>query len=411
VRPSLAPLVPLIPRFAGTIDTKPAGEPLARLIDLHRKNKLPTVAASTQSSYTQTYRLLGESLGTHPSVAQAGAWVSWLRERYPPPKGYTDSSTVHCHWKNARAVYEWAKEWGLVSGCNPFAVLNLRKPKPRARAIMDLAEFWPAIMGCCLDHRQRTLLLAARDLGLRRAELLGLLPQDIITTANPWHLRIERQRLPSSWEPMPPKTDCGSRNLPISAELKDALVQLLEEGPASIWFGQGRQRLVTVPWLFPYRNHELCDLRKRCGQVAPAAFPKGDWLHALRHTLAIYLMRTDATTDDIQRQLGHGSPTTTQQVYSRFDMRPVKAAPMSRALEAMQSGPTAWGAPPGQPGGGPEKRPPAVRAAGGQERSRQSSPTITKENTTCSTPSPKRPKVQRALPGLSVGPVVKRPKR
>ncbi len=402
-------VIPLIAPTNELSAKRPSGEPIARLVMLFRQHVFPELADKTQATYLQTFKLIPPSW-ERPSVAEVGAWVTWLRGQYPPPPGCRDSWTVHLNWKNVAALYSWAKDWGFVEGVNPAAVLGLKKPKSRARAILDLADVWPAILGACLDDRQRCLLETARATGCRSSELLALTPSDIVTTARPWHIHVERQRRPGQWVTEHVKTDHGVRSLPVPPELEALLRELLTQPAPEVWVGRGRQRLQTVPFLFPYRQHELNAMKTRCAVVAPGAFPKGDWLHTLRHTLAISMMRTGASTDDIQRQLGHDSPTTTQFVYSQFASRPAEARPVMRAMKAMEVGPTRWGAPPGAgpPVGAPQGEAVTPARATASRVSKRSSPTGKKENTTCSTTTTKR---QRALPGLSVGPVVKKPRK
>lgn len=433
-----ATVVPLLPRVPAAAETRPAGEPLQRLLELCAANIWPQLAASTQSSYRQT-RALVEGLGPYPAPGDVALWVTWLRRRYPPPEGCTDSWTVHLHWHNLAAVYSVSKEWGWAAGVNPAAVLKLPKPTPRARAIVNVDELWPLILGACHDLRERTLLQAARDFGTRRSELLGLMPRDLVTLGEPWRMRIERQRLPRSWTTGKLKTKRGNRALPVTPELRAMLTELLALGAPQVWEGKGGQTLREVPFLFPYRPHELQDLRERCAAVAPAAFPRGDWLHALRHTFAGELERSGASLEEVSKQLGHTSTQSTDLVYVNMFARPVDAGPVERMLAARRAGVTAWGAPPGKEPSPPgaidaassgRKRTAAVDAAAVQECSAESGPTFRKESTPCSTPSQnesassrstkvtperKRPGLsttpQRALPGLAVQRVTTRPRR
>jgi integrase len=289
-------------------------------------------------------------------------------------------------------------------------VLALPKPQARARAIVDIADLRPLLLGACLDSRERALLVCAMDTGARRGELLGLMPEDVVTIADPWRLRFQRQRpKPNAWSTTPLKVNGGNRSLPVTQAMRAALAELLALGAPLIWQGRGRQTPLRSPFLFPYRVHDLNHLRDRLRAVAPSAFPPGDFLHALRHTLSFELNRSGASDEDVQKQLGHTSTQSTRDVYINLHARAVDLGPMQRLEAARRIGVTSWG--PAPPGRSLEKRTAGASTPAVQECSARSRPTITKENTTCSTPSLKRPKIQRALPGLSVGPVVKRPKR
>jgi len=398
-------VVPFVTRAPASHDARPAGEPLPRLWELHAATILPALARSTVASYHQTRNLTG-SLGDFPAIGDVALWVGWLRTQYLPPPGCRDSWTVHLHWHNLAALYRVAQTYGWASGANPAAAMKLRKPQARARAIVDVADLWPELLAAAHDARERALLTAARDTGARRGELLGLMPEDVVTLGEPWRLRFQRQRpRPNEWTTTPLKKNGANRSLPVTAELRAALAELLALGPPIIWQGQGRQAPLRSPFLFPYRVHELNDLRDRLRSVAPTAFPPGDFLHALRHTLSFELNRSGASDEEVQHQLGHSSPQSTREVYINLHARPVDVGPMARLEAARRAGVTGWGAPPGPP----RKRTAAVRAAAVQECSVEQV-TRRKENHPCSTPS-RKSKVQRALPGLSVGPVVKRPRR
>jgi len=377
-------------------DARPRGEPLPKLFEFLAVNHWPQLADSTRSSYRQTVALAA-ALGKYPSVGEVAAWVTSLRKMYPPPEGFSDSWTVHLHWHNLVAVYNAAKEWGLAEGCNPAALLKLRKPRARARAIVGVDELWPLVLDACHDLRERTLMECALRLGGRRAELLALEPRDLVTTGEPWRMRIERQRRPGEWTTRALKRDGTARAVPVvSLELRRMLVDLIGEGAPRVWVGRGGQELREVPYLFPYRVHELQDLRERLAAVAPTAFPAGDFLHAVRHTFAVLLNRAGASFEQAGVALGHTSTQSTKQVYTNIFARPVDVAPLRAVERARRLGVTTWGAPPGARGppgaapGGPEKRTAGVRAPAVQERSKRSGPTITQEASPCCTPSRKR---------------------
>ena len=399
--------VPFVPRVPSAQDARPRGEPLPKLFAFLAVNKWPQLAPSTQASYRQTVKLAA-ALGPYPSVGEVAAWVTSLRRLYPPPEGFSDSWTVHLHWHNLVAVYNDAKEWGLAEGCNPASLLGLKKPRARARAIVGVHELWPRVLDACHDLRERCLLECALRLGARRRELLGLMPHDLVTTGEPWRMRIERQRLAASWATQSLKRDGTARAVPIvSPELRRMLVELIGQGAPRVWCGKGGQELREVPFLFPYRVHELQDLRERLAAVAPSAFPPGDFLHAVRHTFAVELNRSGASFEQAAVALGHTSTQSTRQVYTNIFARPVDVAPMRAAERARRLGVTTWGAPPGGAGppgaapGGPEKRRGSVAAEPLQERSKASSPTVKQEVSSCSTPSRELRRQEKHSPSTS----------
>jgi integrase len=427
-------VVPFIARVASSDDAKPKGLPLPRLMELLAERVWPQLADSTERTYHQTRRL-SLALGDYPSAGDVAQWVAALRSLYPPPPGQRDSWTVHLHWHNLAAVYSKAQRWGWSSGANPAALLALPKPKARARAVENLAELWAALLGVCEDHRERALLTTARYTGARRGELLGLQPHDLVTFAEPWRLRFERQRpRANAWTTKPLKVEGSNRALPVIApELRRALVETIAAGAPRVWVGRGGQHLVESPFLFPYRSHELARLKARLEAVAPEAFPRGDFLHVLRHTLAVELNRSGASDEEVQHVHGHSSVTTTRQVYINVFAAPVPASTFERAERARRAGVTQWGAPPGKNLPPPATGSPAADRSGARpvgagrapRPDEQSHPFKSKEQS-C---GPRRAVVatkrtaraargtlakdrrragQRALPGLAVGPVVRR---
>jgi integrase len=416
-------VVPFLRRAAGTDDVRPRDPPdhagaghLFALFDFLGKHKWPTLSKSAQASYRQLVRLAASLAGDgYPSVGDVAQWVTDLRRAYPPPEGFTDSWTVHGHWKNLVAVYNDGQEWGQVIGANPAALLKLKKPTPRARCIVDVAELWPTILDACNDLRERTLMDLALKTGARKGELLALYPSDLVTTCEPWRLLFTRQRpLANRLDYFTPlKVVGGTKAVPIvDPDTRAMLAELIAQGRPQVWMGRGRQTLVESELLFPYRGNNVQDLRRRCGAVAPGAFPPGDWLHTLRHTFAVFLNRSGASDEEVQHALGHKSAQSTTQVYINAFARPVDVGPIARGMAALKAGVTAWGAPPGSAAGppdvgktssGPKKRTATAPTVAVQERSKPSTPTITKESTSCVVPSQKR------LPGMQVQPVVVKP--
>ena len=43
-----------------------------------------------------------------------------------------------------------------------------------------------------------------------------------------------------------------------------------------MWFGKGCQELRDSPFLFPYREHDLSDLKRRLAAVAPGVEPTAE---------------------------------------------------------------------------------------------------------------------------------------
>lgn len=416
-RGAVMPFVPRVPSAQDSRPRDPSEKPgagaLSNIFAFLAVNKWPQLSRSAQNSYRQLVKLCAAFPSQYPAVGEVLAWVTSLRRLYPPPEGCTDSWTVHAHWKNLAAAYNDAKEWGLVEGCNPAALCKLKKPTPRARAIMNMGEVWPLVLGACYDLREQVLAQLAYDTGARKSELLGLKPHDLITTCEPWRLRFERQRPNANkWETKPLKVIGGNKSVPLTdPKTRAMLAELLAQGAPQVWVGRGGQRLITSEFLFPYRTHELMSLRERFALVAPAAFPPGDFLHAIRHTFAVEMNRAGASDEEVGKALGHKSTQSTTQTYINVFVRPVDVGPVERMMKARAAGPVKWGAPPGVV---EEKRPAAVGAAAGQERSKAVHPAFKKEGQRCDTPGrsvKKSGTSQARLPGMQLQPVHVKPQR
>lgn len=73
---------------------------------------------------------------------------------------------------------------------------------------------------------------------------------------------------------------------------------------------------------------EVRRLIKRCAERAGVAHPESVFPHAFRHSVATQARRAGVSLEDIQRQLGHASPATTQRygdAFTNYDASPARA--------------------------------------------------------------------------------------
>ena len=394
-RGSVVPLIGWKP--AAQEEFRPKGPPLIELFDFVDRLvwSRPGVATKSRANRMRS-RELAKALPSHPSPADIGAWMCSLDAIMAP-------GTVDQHRRSLSAVYSYAGDYGISQG-NPAKVTPRRKHRPDPRPILNINELWPALLEVCEDEREQAFLGVLRFAGLRRGEALGLKRHDV-NTRDPWRLTVVRQRPhPNDLHHTPPKSEASCRELPVRDPLRELLAPLLALPDPQVWTGHGGRVVERVELLFPYREHELTGFGDRLREVAPLAFPRGHKMwHALRDSLVMEMRGAGKTWSEAAEVCGHSSEYVTRTSYGGELGRAVHRSTLA-GLDPPTSGP------PGMVPSGPKKRPPAVRAAGGQRRSKAGSPPVTKESKRCDTPS-RSVKSQPRLPGMQVAAVVTRPAR
>jgi integrase len=340
---------------------------------------------------------LSRALPAHPTPADVMAWLVSLDGQFSP-------GTVENHRKALAALYAYGAKLGVSTG-NPAALCPARRVEGKPSPIQGIGEWWPRFLAVAADDRERALLGVFRFTGLRRGEVLGLRRSDVLQLGDAWRLNVVRQRPdPQRLDHTPPKTAASCRELPVRPPLRALLAPLLDADP-EVRRGHGGARVERVDLLFPYREEALADLMRRLREVAPpGAFPPGSkaW-HALRDTLAAEMRQAGKTVSQVSEALGHTSEYVTRTHYLSTFGRAVPADGFAGLDPPESRAPRRTAA--------PKSEPPALPGASGSRRSKQGGPTTRKESTTCSATAAAKGRSQRALPGLSVGPVVTRKPR
>jgi integrase len=155
------------------------------------------------------------------------------------------------------------------------------------------------------DHRLFFRLLAAT--GLRISEAVALQWRHVQLDGDRPHVKVRRALVRSTMGP--PKSKHGRRDVPISAALVDALRAqraATGDGEADLVFTAGNGAPLNQG-----------NLRRRV--LAPAAEEACLWsgfgFHAFRHTCASLLFAEGRNAVQVQRWLGHHSPSFTLAVY------------------------------------------------------------------------------------------------
>jgi integrase len=402
--PKPATVVPLLGwRPSAAAEHAPKGLPVDELFEqvIRFVWSAPGIASKTRSNRVRT-RELARALPSHPTPIDVMAWVESLRAQFAP-------GTADQHLRSLSAVYRYANDLGIAQGNPARFVPKLRRdgdPKP----IVNIEQVWPALLDCCETPRERLWLALLRFTGIRRGEALGLWHDDVNTYNEPWRIEVVRQRPdPNRLDHTRPKSPSSSRELPVREPLRPFLADVLQLGPEEVRVGFGGGERRVVPYLCPFREEDLRRLGERLREVAPLAFPRGQKMwHALRDTLALEMRSSGKTTSQVSEALGHSSEYVTRMHYLGRMGRAVPVSTFEGMDQPRRSAVFRAGVPP--PGVRPaaEKRTAGALTPAVQER-RTEQVTSRKENHPCSTPSQKR--TQRALPGLSVGPVVRKRKR
>ena len=394
VRPEGGPLAPDLRTFWGWFFREVLDNPLMQF------------ARKTRYEYQRcrdiTLDLLDLGPNQHPSNYDILRLANAMRGQLK-----LSSNTVRHHVRSLHAAYKYGNDAGrdVVSG-NPCAFIAMERPEPRPHIIPNIVEVLPVLLDTLPDDRARAFVLCERFIGRRRGEVIGLRRDSFIReSADVWRIDVTHQRAnPNCWDLSPLKNrGGGERSIPVRRgrhPLFPVLEELARLGPARVRVGKGgKGGEVEAPGglVFPYREHDLGKFMRGFRAVMPLAFPPGRAWHVFRHTLAVELNRKGKGDDDVCEALGHSSTYVTRMTYMGVWGKRVRESVFDGVWSTAPPGVTAV-----------EKRPAGASTPAGQRRSKASSPPTKEERSRCSTPGRSG---QKALPGLAVGPVVRKPRK
>ena len=230
----------------------------------------------------------------------------------PPPLNATrelSDNTVRNVLSPLRAAFATARREGLIRH-NPIADVALPhrarieededRPRPFPNGVMELV-----VSLVHPSHRLMFELLAAT--GVRRSELLALEGRHLALDGDRPHVKIRqrmRRRVGSGLVVGPLKSRYAKRDIPIGLELADQLRALRTPDDKPVFAS-------TVGTLLDPDN-----LAERV--LAPACAEAGvEWagFHTFRHTVASRLFAAGRNPVQVQRWLGHHSPSFTLDTY------------------------------------------------------------------------------------------------
>ncbi|MFT3836722.1 MAG: site-specific integrase [Myxococcaceae bacterium] len=299
------------------VDRRVGPQPVSSLWELYFAwSGFSQHSASAQKNMKRTAALCAQlGLAGQPSPGDVAIWLERLRQLPGRKARLMSGNTVTLHHDNLHALYEWAsamgKGWSTGNPVNK-RLCPFRRGTPLRVAIRNLDETWPFILSAAeRDVRWRGFLAVMRYLGVRKGEALALRADDFTRVDGHMWCRIERQRHAANWETRPPKFN-SVRKLVCRRELVQLIEPVLKRGEPVVGVGYGSASTRQVPFIFPFREHELQEMLEVLRGRLPEDFPKGDAWHVFRHTVAVEMELKNVPLQRVSEWLGHKSLRQTE---------------------------------------------------------------------------------------------------
>jgi integrase len=230
-------------------------------------------------------------------------------------RGKGGRTSIQQSYRFLRAVMSTAVRDGAIAK-NPCQIPGAGSDRAKERPVATPTEVIALIMA--ITPRYRAAVLLAAWCGLRRGEVLGLLPDDVDLAAKTVTIRRNRVELlsrPQAFD-APPKTDAGKRTVNIPPHVLPVLAAHMET------------------WASPDRVFVGRDGRPMRGDAVRQAFNRarlkvgmpGFRFHDLRHTGQTLAASAGATTKDLMLRLGHASPAAANRYLHAVDGRDAEVA-------------------------------------------------------------------------------------
>ncbi len=222
-----------------------------------------------------------------------------------------------------RAVMSSAVRDGAIVK-NPCQLTGAGSDRAKERPIASPAEVVALVEA--ITPRYRAAVLLAAWCGLRRGELLGLVPEDVDLRAGSVTVRRNRVELLATGAAFDaePRTDAGKRTVTVPPHVLPVLAEHMAKwaGPDRVFVGRDGRTM---------RGDAI---RQAFDRARRKADMPGFRFHDLRHTGQTLAAATGATTKDLMRRLGHASPAASYRYLHAVDGRDEEIASALSELAA-----------------------------------------------------------------------------
>lgn len=171
-----------------------------------------------------------------------------------------------------------------------------------------------------VEHRDFFTLLAAT--GLRVSEAIALRWEDLVLDGSQPHVRVRRRRTKGNTGP--PKSKTSKRDVPI----EQSLVERLRRRRSTLGGEDGDLAFANRTGGYLSDNNLRRRVLKPMLEEADASW-RGAGFHTFRHTCASMLFARGKNVVEVQRWLGHSSPTVTLNTYVHLMERDQLPAPLA----------------------------------------------------------------------------------
>ena len=218
-----------------------------------------------------------------------------------------DPSTIRNTFMGLRALYRRTVARGDVA-MNPTAGLQLPAVRGRRDRIATVCEADSLL--AALPEGDRAVWSTAFLAGLRRGELMALdVEHAFDTNGVASRIAVERSYDPVAGEFILPKSEAGTRRVPVTQELRGYLAahQLRLGRSTGLLFGRTETK--------PFDDRAL---KIRAEKVWHAAGLSPITLHEARHTYASLLIAAGVNSKAVSTYMGHASITITLDRYGHL---------------------------------------------------------------------------------------------
>lgn len=308
------------------LETKKSGKTLLdlvmhqqRLYDQYRKNTKQTCQYII--NLIQKYPIANRA-ADQIKASELKLWCLSLID-----EGYA-TGTVYAVIKMIKAAYRTAIEDGVLLVSPAAFKMNFLPQKSKRKALTpkeqkDFMQFLQAKKRRSIYYDFTTVLLGT---GMRVGEFVGLTKQDIDFDKGLINITHQLQGTAlHNFRIEPPKTETGNRVIPISDEVKAALLRMISRADASphnynidgytdfiVRMENGKVQGISAI------SHAYSRLRERYEQETGESIVVTP--HVLRHTFCTNMAHAGVSTPSLMYLMGHATATTTFDVYTTPEM-------------------------------------------------------------------------------------------